>query len=191
MTLPRPTLLGLIACALLAATTAPAFGQNVFAWNNTGTDWATAATWTPAGPPVGNGTLALFNVTGTYGTGPINQPTWSANPAFFARLSLNPTAQFSGWTFASPGSLTHFDFRATGPVTHTFSGPSIEDLPPPANGLRMQIEHGSTVNLTGTSTASARTFGISLYGGTLRLDNSTVNNANRIALLIGTGGGLF
>ena len=88
---------------------APALGQT-FTWNNTGTDWATSTNWTPNGPPAGEGTLALFNATGTYGTGPINQPTWGSNPAFYASLSLNPTAQFTGWTFAESGTLSQLQY---------------------------------------------------------------------------------
>ena len=57
--------------------------------------------------------------------------------------------------------------------------------------MNLQIEHGSTVNLTGTSTANTNTFAIRLNGGTLRLDNSTVNNTNRIAVATGSGGGFF
>jgi autotransporter-associated beta strand protein len=177
--LPRTLLLALAVCAALLAATTPAPAQT-FTWNNTGSDWATASNWTPAGPPVGNGTVALFNVTGTYGTAAINQPTWGADPAFYASLSLNPTAQFTGWNFASTGTLTQFGFRSTGPVTHTISGPSLQDLVA-GNGVLMQIDHGSTVAFTGTATANTRTFGISLMGSTLRLDNSTTNNANRIA----------
>jgi len=177
--LPRFVRLSAICCALIAAQAAPVRAQT-YNWNNTGADWSTASNWTPAGPPSGNGTLALFSVFGTYGTGPVNQPTWGSNPAFYASLSLNPTAQFTGWTFASPGTLTQFGFHATGPVTHTFSGASLQDIAI-GNGLVMDIEHGSTVTLSGTATANIRTFGINLHGSTLRLDNSTTNNPDRLA----------
>lgn len=178
MTTPRTSTLALVACAVLASTAAPATGQTVYTWNNTGADWSAAGSWSPAGPPP-SGDYAEFNTLGTFGAAAVNNPTWASSPAAYGRLTLAPTAQLGGWTFASGGTLSQFQVRAFGPVTHTFSGPVLQDV---GNGLNLEVGHGATLALGGTSTATTVNRG-DLYGGTLRLDNSTTNIADRFNLI--------
>jgi autotransporter-associated beta strand protein len=187
VTLPRASLLALFACVALAARSSPASGQTTFTWNNTGADWSTSTNWTPAGPPTGSD-HAQFNLVGTYGTATINQPTWGPAPAEYGLLNLSTSAQFTGWNFTSAGSLTQFRLGAAGPVTHTFNGSSLLGG---ANGLVIDVEHGTTLALAGASTAPNDTVALNIHGGTFRLDNSLVNNTNRIGVRTSNGQGVF
>ncbi len=96
-------------------------------------------------------------------------------------LRLSSTAQFTGWNFESAGTLTQFGFRADGPVTHTFNGTSLAGPAPPGNSVAITIANGATVAFTGTSVVNSFIFGVNLFGGTLRLDNTTININNRLS----------
>ncbi len=74
-------------CVLICSSNREAYGA-AFTWNNTGTDFNAAASWTEAGGPpgtVGTGDTALFpNVPGT-------NPNLSASPAPFTALRFTST----------------------------------------------------------------------------------------------------
>ena len=176
---PTRPLAALVALIALFATSAPAGAQITLRnWNNTGTDWLSSGSWSPSGSPATESEYAQFNTTGTFGTATVLDPTWAAAPAQYGKLILGPSAQLSGWTFASSGTLQQFQVQAFGPVTHTFSGPTLVGN---ANALTLDVGRGATLALGGSSTALGVSTG-HLYGSTLRLDNSATNLADRFNL---------
>jgi autotransporter-associated beta strand protein len=160
-----------VASFLLLVLSNPTFGQ-AYTWNNTGTDWNMAGSWNPSGGPPGADDSVFFNVEGTFGNVPIQQPTWSSAPAAFSSLNLSTTAQFTGWNFTTNGTLEMASFRAIGPGTHTFNGTSLQGAGGDQSIFR--VWGGSTVELGGSSIATDFTQ-IRLSGGTLRLNNSETN----------------
>src|SRR5262245_4360163 len=113
------TLLALIAGRSTAAT---------YTWNSAGTDWATAANWTPAGPP-DSPDVALFSPNGSAGV-TVQNPSIASSSAVLS-LTLAPNQLFGGWTVGGSGSLAIGGTGSTGltsygPATYTFSGPTFQ-----------------------------------------------------------------
>jgi len=179
-----PFLSGLVTLAVLAIGT-PARGQTTYTWNNTGTDWATAARWDPSGTP-GSADTAQFNILGTINTTTINNPVLNSSTTI-TQLSMAGNAQFTGWNLTGSGSLTAGSTSANGLYTRGFgtfsinlgdgSATSLSLSGPTGNtGGVMNIGSSTTVLLTGnTVAATTGTSVTSIRGGTLVLDNSAGN----------------
>src|SRR5262249_42134624 len=78
----------LAACCVLIGSSNPGAYGAAFTWNNTGTDFNAAASWTEAGGPpgtVGTGDTALFP------NAPVTNPNLSASPAPFTALRFTST----------------------------------------------------------------------------------------------------
>src|SRR5262245_42622100 len=83
-----------VCCVICFASNREAYGA-AFDWNNTGTDFNAAASWTPGtGPPgaVGTGDTALFP------NAPVTNPNLSASPAAFTALRF--TSATPGYTLS-------------------------------------------------------------------------------------------
>jgi len=180
----RPILSCLATLAVLAVAT-PARGQTTYTWNNTGTDWATAARWDPSGTP-GSADTAQFNILGTINTTTINNPVLNSSTTI-TQLSMAGNAQFTGWNLTGSGSLTAGSTSANGLYTRGFGTFSINlgdgiatslslSGPTGNTGGVMNIGSSTTVLLTGnTVAATTGTSVTSIRGGTLVLDNSAGN----------------
>jgi autotransporter-associated beta strand protein len=169
--------------AVLAVAT-PARGQTTYTWNNTGTDWATAARWDPSGTP-GSANTAQFNILGTINTTTINNPVLNSSTTI-TQLSMAGNAQFTGWNLTGSGSLTAGSTSANGLYTRGFGTFSINlgdgsatsltlSGPTSTTGGAMNIGTSTTVLLTGNTVASTGSTQFAIRGGTLVLDNSAGN----------------
>ncbi len=195
MRLPTRHLLRWTALPLAAlALTAPrAAAQATFTWNNTGTAWQNAASWSPTGVPTGLDSV-LFNRAGSASGVAATDPTVSGSAAAFALTAgLNPN--FGGWTFAGTGPLTlggtgSAGLAVQGPQTTTFRGPTLAGAA--AGNLAVAVNAGSTLVLAGATTAVTNVSGtVSVFGGTLRLDDTLAAVTNRLAAAstVGLSGG--
>lgn len=195
MTLPRPTLLLLVASALVASNTSPTFAQTTYNWNDSTTDWTQASAWTPTGPnwlqyDRLNDALAAFGNQATI----MNQPSIGSAPVFVGGLTFDNTG--ADWNLnGSTGTLTlggagitvtgggttnllaniHLDRAQTWDVgtgtvnmLGTFSG--VTTLSKAGSGTL--VIDGPSNSFTGTLTLGA---------GTLQV-GSTTNNARGIAI---------
>jgi fibronectin-binding autotransporter adhesin len=181
--LPKFTISAFVACAALAITVAKAEAQTIYTWNNTGTNFSSAGSWSPTGgPPTSTDTIQFTPGGSPYPTG-ITQPTIDADMTV-KTVILAPAPDFGGWTFSGSKTLSvNFPggVNAYGPATYRFDGPAVQ-----GNGAVNQlfnITNGSTVMLTGNSTVPANAGIVDLHGGTLVLDNSINNSSSRLPLL--------
>src|SRR5207248_1156305 len=99
-------------------------------WNNTGTDWGTAASWTPisgAGTTFPGATDVALFVPLPAGAAAQQPNLASAQAALL--LTLTPNPGLGGWTFTGDGQqLTLGGTGSTGlttygPAAYTFNGP--------------------------------------------------------------------
>ena len=181
MKLPPFTLSTFVACAALAILVAKADAETIYTWNNTGTNFSSAGSWTPGGSPTSTDIIQF-----TPGGSPY--PTTTTQPTIDADMTvktviLAPTPDFGGWTFSGGSTLTvnyPGGVNAYGPATFRFDGPAIQGLG--AINQLFNITNGSTVVLQGNSSVPANAGTFALHGGTLVLDNSTNNSSNRLPL---------
>ncbi len=169
-----------VAALGLLAPRAPA---QTFTWNNTGTDWQSAASWNPNTVPTTG--LALFrqagSATGTATTG----PSVSGSVAALS-LTTGPNQNFGGWNFTGAGTLTlggtgSQGLFTGGRQTTSFNGPLLAGFG--SGGLSVTVQSGSTLVLSGATTAVTNlSTSLAVYGGTLRLDNAATDVANRLAI---------
>src|SRR5436305_8339303 len=90
--------------AVLVALAGPAAGQTTYIWNNTGTDWGTAASWTPisgAGTTFPGATDVALFVPLPAGAAAQQPNLASAQAALL--LTLTPNPGLGGWTFTGDG----------------------------------------------------------------------------------------
>jgi hypothetical protein len=177
----RHPIISALAAALAAG---PAAAQTTFTWNNTGTDWTAAASWTPAGPP-GSGGIAQF-VPPTTGatTNPVLNSAAGINELYFAG------SQGVNWLLTGTGSVTTnvggFNIpglMALGVGTDTINlGNGTATSLTLAAGSNGPLDIGTraTVVLTGNTVAAVTTSTNGfIRGGTLVLDNSAGNPAGQ------------
>ena len=198
MRLPTPRFLRLTALPLaaLALATPGALAQSSFTWNNTGTAWQGAASWSPAGVPTGLDT-ALFQRAGSATGVAVTNPTVSGSAsALSVSAGLNPN--FNGWNFTGAGTLTlggpnSEGFVTLGPQTTTVNGPLLVGAGSGVASLNVAVSGGSTLVLAGATAAVTNVgFSLSVSGGTLRLDDTAVAVGNRLstaAVVLLNGGG--
>ncbi len=189
-----------LALALLVggAVSSSAFAQSTYTWNNTGTDFASAANWSPNGGPPLDGDTAQFNPNGSPIGSVVVNPNISGHVNQQVKsLTIAPNQNFGRWAFTGSDGFIIGDSGSTGlttygPATYSFNGPQLAGAGP-SIPLNFNIGHGSTFVLTGNSTATSNVSAINVNGGTFRLDNSTsiqtrLGTGGTIAL---TGGGSF
>ncbi|HQR06864.1 MAG TPA: hypothetical protein PLN21_08585 [Gemmatales bacterium] len=179
-------LLGSLALGTCFVLSQQVIAQTTFTWKNAGSDWGTAANWTPVGGPPGNSVTDLarfFPNQSNPGTSIFN-PNLAAGFTFNS-LTLAPNQNFSsnGWFFTGANTLTLGGAGSTGlttygPSEYTFNGPALA-----GNGVASllvnRITNGSTLTLQGNSVANSNLGTTLLAGGMLNLDNSSTNIAAR------------
>lgn len=193
----RPTrwlVFGLFAGLLLAGS---ASAQTIYIWNSNGTDWATAANWTPSTNFPDTADTAIFNPNGAAIATGIQNPN-IAGIRGAQSLTIAPNHFMDGWNFTGSGSLSlggtgSTGFTTYGPVSHTFDGPTLQGNA--SAGLNFIVTNGSSLTLAGNTTAVTNLGTIKINGGTLRLDNSSTilsrlasASSNTLAV---SGGGMF
>ena len=171
------------AILVLAAATlgSHALQAATFSWNNSGTDWATAANWSTAVPTATD--IASFNPQ-VGGGSTINNPVITGTGNVAAALNINNNFLGGGYTFTGTGSLTLGGAGSTGLTTYgtavqTFNGPTLAGASA-TNTLSLNIGTSSTLVLGGTSKITANQGNININGGTLQLDNSTTDATDRL-----------
>ncbi|MFL5338841.1 MAG: hypothetical protein ACJ8F7_01640, partial [Gemmataceae bacterium] len=169
----------ILAAAVLACLTGGRCEAGTYTWNNTGTDWGTASSWSPAGgpPDASNSDLALFTPNGSSGT-IVQDPNIAGNQSALS-LTLFPNQLFGGWTIGGSGILGvggpgSTGLTASGPATYTFNGPTLQGNSS-SSLLNFTLTNGSAVVLAGNSTASNNFSTLAINGGTFRLDNSVIS----------------
>src|SRR5262249_15485239 len=138
-----------------------------FTWNNSGTDWASAGSWNPAGPP-GTTDVAGF----TPFANPLSPPTFT-NPTLggnlgvgFATFGQTPVGR--GYTFNGNGNTltlgNGFSNNTDPLLTVQGAGSAV------FTNLRIQVASGT--NFTGNTTGADAPLSVR-YGSQLSLVNST------------------
>jgi len=183
----------LLAFATLAGITAPAAqGQTTYVWNNSGTLWDSTSSWTPNGYPglaMAMNDLALFDPSG--GGSAASQPAVDGTFTF-QQLTVANTSTLGNYTFQNsdpnnPGSLVLSASAPLGGVqirgvgVTTFNGPSIAGFSS-TNLAFLSVGHSTGLTLTGTSVANTNIGSTMVQGGTLTVDNSSINTLNRLSL---------
>jgi autotransporter-associated beta strand protein len=187
-------LLGLAVVGAISLVPPQASAQTTYTWNNAGTNWGTASNWSPAGGPPGTlaSDLAQFIPSQSNpGTIPSN-PNLTAGFTFNS-LTLAPNQNFSvsGWVLGGSGTITlggtgTSGLTTYGPSEYAFNGPSLAGVGTASPNLLVnRITNGSTLILQGNSVANTNLGTTQIAGGTLHLDNSFVNIANRYSSTAG------
>jgi len=168
---------------MLLLFAAPSSAQTPFIWNNTGSLWGQGDNWSTGGIP-GAFDLALFGPVGSPLFNSIQQPEIDGD-VLIRSLTLAPNVRFGGWTFSNsdetPRTLTiggtgSSGLTAYGPATYTFDGPTLRGADS-TNVLSIRVTNGSTVVLKGESVTNSNIGTVTLAGGRLVLDNTSVNPA--------------
>lgn len=191
---------GVFALALLTlGVTSPRPARaTTYTWSSTGTDWATAANWSPSGGPPDTPDVARFTPNGASVGTTVQNPNVATGQGVLA-LTFAPNQNLGGWTVT--GSVTanlavggsgSTGLTTYGPATYTVNGPLLVGASA-SNLLNFNVGNGSTFVLAGNTTAATNLGNINVKGGTFRLDNSgtalaRLANAGTITL---TGGGTF
>lgn len=161
----RPSGISLAAFACLALAAASSVQAQT--WNNTGTNWSSATSWTANNVPDTNTEKAVF---GSFGAAPLN-PNVDANYTIQG-ITFNSTAY--NYTFGGTGTLI-IDAN-TNSVTNT-----------------IQLNGNQTFNVNVTATNSAGANGqrwvIGTTGGTMNFAAGTTLNVTTAALTIQATGG--
>ena len=184
----------LLLVAFTIALVSNANAGSTYTWNNTGTDWNSASSWSPGGVP-NEPDIARFTSNGsTFGSATTNPAL--AVAVYSRSLTIAPNQNLGGWNFAGSGSMVvgssisnSTGLTTYGPQTTTFNGPTIKgaDTTLLNYKLNLNINYGSTLVLSGTSAVTAQQGGLNINGGTLKLDNSVTNIGDRLQAFGGTG----
>lgn len=187
-------LLGLFVLGVSSFFSQQVQAQTTYTWTNNGANWGTAANWSPAGGPPGTSAtdLAQFIPSLSNPGTPIFNPNLASGFTFNS-LTLAPNQNFSssGWFFTGANTLTLGGTGTTGlttygPSEYTFNGPALAGAGVASPNLLVnRITNGSTLTLQGDSVANTNLGTTLLAGGTLKLDNSAVNVANRYSATAG------
>jgi autotransporter-associated beta strand protein len=187
-------LIGILALGVSLLLAQQTQAQTTYTWTNAGTNWGTAANWSPAGGPPGTlaTDLAQFIPSqSSPGTIP-NNPNLAAGFTFNS-LTLAPNQNFSssGWVLGGANTITLGGTGTTGlttygPSQYAFNGPSLAGAGASSPNLLVnRITNGSTLTFQGNSVANTNLGTTQIAGGTLNLDNSFVNISNRYSATSG------
>ena len=156
--------------ALGLAASLPGLGRSQ-TWVGPGTDWNTAANWSPAGVPNSATAVANFN-----GTGP-------------GGVNISSGAVVNGITFSNPTGSYTLTARAAGTLlslTHYFVGGTPV---PPTITVAAAVTGTETINLAGQTTGD---MAMSTYG--LTINNNSTSSATTLVIgpntVLGTQGNL-
>ncbi len=176
--------IGLLVFALTGTLISNANADPTYTWNNTGTNWNSASSWSPGGIP-DEPDIALFNQNGSAFGSSTTNPSIMGGMASRS-LTIAPNQNLGGWTFTGSGNLTLGSSVSTstglttyGPQTTTFNGPTIQGVDS-SHQLILNVNYGSTMVLSGTSAITFHQAGWNINGGTLKLDNSVTNIGDRL-----------
>lgn len=177
----------LLLTALTGAMVSSANAGSTYTWNNTGTVWNSASSWSPNTAPSESDIVRFTPNSSAFGSNTTNPSL--ADPSHnigVLSLTIAPNQNLGGWTFTgtSADNLTVGGPNSTGvttygPQTTTFNGPTITGFDG-TNLLKLNINYGSTLVLSGTSAIIGQQGGVNINGGTLKLDNSVTNIGTRL-----------
>lgn len=174
-----------VACLLTVYVPTLGFGQTIYSWNNTDSDWNTATNWTVV---FGSGTtFPGLGDTAQFTGGPFAS---SIDPILSANTTINQL-RFSGgpsdgWILSGSSTLTAGTSTVSGILTGGGGNYTIDvgtggatslnlNGPTGSSGGAINVGSGS-LRLAGNTIAStAGTSGITIRSGTLILDNSAGN----------------
>jgi fibronectin-binding autotransporter adhesin len=148
---------------------------DTFTWNNTGTDWASAGSWTPAGPP-GTTDLAGF----TPFANPLTPQTFT-NPTLGGNLAggfvtFGQTPVGGGYTVNGTGNTLTL---GNGFSNNTDPLLSVQGAGTTVfSNLRIQVASGT--NFTGNTTGADAPLSVR-YGSQLSLVNSTIDLVSNLS----------
>ena len=185
----------LLLAASPAAIAGPAPAPASFAWQNTGSDFADAANWSPSGPPAAATDLAQFSTFGTFSSAAVNPVV---NSDVTSRLWFGDTASGGGYTLSGNGTATGGSSTGSGLMTRGIANTTISLGSGTATSLALtggtasnfaiDVGSGSTLTLGGNTIATTNG---AIIRGTLVLDNSAGNpNAGTSQRLTVSGGDL-
>lgn len=186
-----------LVCTVLAVPTQAAD----YTWNNSGTDFALAASWSPTPPPPGTllaGDTTQLNVLNTFGVGTINNPSIPGSNPQVLQTTINTNALFQGWTFAGGGTLVLGGSGSTGLTVNggaavTLNGPNVVGASGSAL-LAINVGTSSSLVVAGNSRFASDQGATTLRGGSLTFDNAVTNQTDRFgdsAAISSLGGSLF
>ncbi len=188
-----------LAIGLLAAL--PASAAN-YTWNNSGSDWATGASWTPSGPPTASDG-AFFNPSSATASNSlinslVNPNIGSSQSALSLGLANNPALGNYIFTGANPltlGGTSSTGITARGYGATIFNGPGITGTGASGTNLaNFTVTTDAGLTLAGASAATSNVGQISNFGGTLTLDNTGTNTLSRLPTtntIVMNGGSFF